>query len=326
LSLSDNAGLAAECEAAGVDGVWVSEYVDRDAVTQLAQCAQATSHLTVGSSAMPIYIRSATVIGMSAMSLAELAPGRLRIGLGASTDVIVSGWHGLPRPRPLAAMRDYVDVVRAVASGGRVDHNGRVVTTHGFRYATPGLSGSFLIDVAALGPKMCRLAGEVADGVLLNLVTAGDLPRVRALVDDAASGAGRRTSPPLITDVRMGVVGRQNREDVTAILRRLIASYGRVPAYNAHYARSGFATQAAALTMAWGGSDAAAALEAVDDSMLHALTAIGTPNEIVEHFVALANAGLDEAILYPTSSGEDEMTSVLDAIEVAAAVVDRLRS
>ena len=321
LPLADNLTFAREAETAGLAGVWVSEYNRHDAVSQLAALACATDQIALGSSIVPIYTRSATVLGMTAMTLAELSRGRVCIGLGTSTDTIVRGWHGTARYKPLQAVREHVEILRATSRGERLHHRGDVASADGFRYQ--GTAAEVSIGLAALGPRMLRLAGELADVVLLNFVPADAVARAIKDVGLGAEAAGR-PGPRLAMDLRVALCDDAKLAKQRQKMRKLLASYGRVAAYNAHFARVGFEAQATALAHAWAAGDARGALDAVDDGMVDALTAFGRPERVRDRIVEYRDAGLDEVILYPTPIVGDERNTISEILEFAGSVSTEL--
>lgn len=323
LGLRENILLAQLMEHRGLDAVWVSEYADRDGPTHLAVLARVTETIDVGASIIPIFTRSPVVLGMTAATLSEAAPNRVWMGLGTSTNVIVERWHGTERRSPLTAMRETVEVIRSILRGERVEHEGEIFEVRGFRHENPNWIDEVKLPIAALGPKMRELAGEIGDGVLLNMVSAEHLGDVRETVTTGAAKADRPV-PPLVSDVRVGLAGPQDEEDLRSSLRRLVASYGRVPPYNRHYEKSGFERQAEALERAWSEADRSAALAAVDDDMLDALVAVGEEERVVDRLVEYATAGLDEAILYPTVLDGDPVEAIQQVIDVAVRVKERL--
>lgn len=323
LGLEENILLAQLMEHRGLDTVWISEYADRDGPTHLAVLARVTETIDVGASIIPIFTRSPVVLGMTAATLSEAAPGRVWMGLGTSTDVIVERWHGRERERPLTAVRETVSVIRDLLAGERIEHAGDVVEIDGFQHANPSWIDGINIPLAALGPRMRQLAGELGDGVLLNMVSADHLADVRATVE-AGADRGDRRPPPLISDIRVGITGPQDPEDLRGSLRKLVASYGRIAPYNRHYAESGFPAQAAALEQAWSERDRDRALAAVDDAMLDSLVAVGSRSQVVDRLCEYADAGLDEAILFPTVLEGDPVEGIQQVIDVAAAVKERL--
>lgn len=314
LPLSANLSLAQEAELAGLARLWVAEYARHDAIAQLAALACATERIELGSSILPIYTRSATLIGMAAATLAELSDDRVCLGLGASTETIIEGWHGTLRQSPLQALRDYVDIVRAVARGERVEHRGTVMSAEGFRYL--GRPTQARIGLAALGPRMRRLAGEIADVVLLNFVPTAGIARAQQDVAAGADAAGR-PRPRLTMDLRVALGEGSTRRAQRERARKLLASYGRVAPYNAHFARMGYEAQARLLSRAWSSGRPHDAVAAVDDAMLDDILVAGSVDDILTRVRELRDAGLDEVILYPLVDEGDEQDTLQTVLYVA---------
>lgn len=293
--------LAQYAEARGLSSVWVSEYRCRDALTNLAVFAAATERVELGSSIIPLYTRSPTVLGMSAAALEEIAPGRILLGLGTSSEVIVERWHGGKRERPLRAMAEYVEAIRTVMSGARVELEGEVVTAQGFSLELDFLAApEGRIFIAALGEKMLKIGGRIGDGILLNHAPVGHVPRIREVVEGAASEAGRAAGACRIaSDLRVGIGSAAEVAEMREVQRKQLAFYGNVPPYNRFYAEAGYGAQAAALRDAWGEKDRERAVAAVDDPMLDSIVAIGDGDTVRDRVRALWDAGVDEVILFP---------------------------
>lgn len=324
LPLADNVLLAQLVEARGLDGIWVSEYAERDAFTYMTVLGRATERVTVGVSIVPLYTRTDVVLGMTAASLSEALPGRVRLGLGTSTKVIVEGWHGRQREAPMATARTSFGRIRAILADEQLPPLDEV-SRAGFRYLHPDHVREIELHLAALGPKMTQLAGEIADAVLLNIAAPEHLATVRDLLFQGAEKAGRAASPDVIGDVRVGVSDDPATiATLRASLRKLVASYGRVPPYNAHYATSGFPEQAARIADAWERRDADAAIAAVDDEMLDRLVAVGSADEVVERIARYADHGMDEVILFPTAHDGDMTTATQQIVDIGTRLKERL--
>jgi len=176
LPLPDYPALAAQAEAAGYDTLWTGEVNGPDAVTTMTLLASHTGRINVASGIIPIQTRTPIVLGMTAASLAQIAPGRIRLGLGISSRIIVSQWNGVPFERPLEQLREAVQVIRMVLAGERVNFEGRCYRIQNFRLMQPPPAKPVPIYLGALGPRMLQLAGEIADGVLLNWIPPEAVP------------------------------------------------------------------------------------------------------------------------------------------------------
>ncbi len=191
------AALAARGEQLGYESVWIAEVAGYDAVTLLTAIAAATSTLRIGTGIAGIYLRDPLLMAMSANAVNEYSQGRLLLGLGTSTPVIVERWHGMPWGKPLEHMREYTSLVRRLMSGERVKSSG----LYNLSSAQLGVPAGGMVPIyfGALNPAMLALAGEVADGVILNFPTLSYTRRAVAAVNQATLRAGRparSTSPP----------------------------------------------------------------------------------------------------------------------------------
>lgn len=321
LPIAANLQLAREVEEAGLSSAWVSEYRARDAFTTMALLGAATRRVTIGCSIVPLYTRTPALLAMSLAALEESAPGRVALGLGASSEVIVSRWHGRERVRPLRAMREYVEATRAILSGERVDYRGEVVSVEGFQLEHPHLAAPRArLFVAALGEQMLRLAAKIADGVLLNLTAVQDLPRIRAIIDEAATQAGRSPSELIVIgDLRVGLGSPAEVQEMRERQRKQIAFYGRVPAYSRFFSEAGFADEAARMQAAWEAGERERAVAAVSDAMLDSIVAIGDPDRALERIAALLGNGMDEVIVSPwEAAAADQMVATRRVLALAA--------
>jgi alkanesulfonate monooxygenase SsuD/methylene tetrahydromethanopterin reductase-like flavin-dependent oxidoreductase (luciferase family) len=152
-------------ESLGYDSVWVTHGTGRDSFLVLAAYAAATSRIGVGNGVVPIYPRHPVSMAQAALTLSELSAGRFRLGIGVSHRAMVTGMLGLGLVEPLAVMREYVAVLRGALAGSAA-FEGKHYRAH-WTLALPTRPPAPPIYLATLGPKMCELAGEIADGAIL---------------------------------------------------------------------------------------------------------------------------------------------------------------
>jgi alkanesulfonate monooxygenase SsuD/methylene tetrahydromethanopterin reductase-like flavin-dependent oxidoreductase (luciferase family) len=152
-------------ESLGYDSVWVTHGLGRDSFLVLGAYASATSRIGLGNGVVPIYPRHPVSMAQAALTLSELSGGRFRLGIGVSHQAMISGMLGLGLVEPLAVMREYVAVLRGALAGAAA-FEGKHYRAH-WTLALPTRPPAPPIYLATLGPKMCELAGEIADGAIL---------------------------------------------------------------------------------------------------------------------------------------------------------------
>jgi 5,10-methylenetetrahydromethanopterin reductase len=313
VSLPDMVDLARRAEAAGVPAVWMAEHMGyRDAVTVSAACLAATRRITVAPSALSVHVRHPMIAAMSAASLEELAPGRTLLSV-ATGNPRALGEMGVPLARAVATMREYVEAVRRLLAGEPVSYEGKVFQLQGPRLHVP-VPRTVPIHVAAMGPRMLALAGEVGDGVLLSAALAPAYIRHSlALAREGAAGAGR---PPgavvaggfvLASVARDGDAARQAAKRMLAYLFR-----NRFVAESLEMSGSRIDRQAAADAAARG--DWATATRLVPDDEVTRYAVAGTPAECRRQVPAFREAGLDELVLLAFGDLESRRL----AVELAA--------
>jgi alkanesulfonate monooxygenase SsuD/methylene tetrahydromethanopterin reductase-like flavin-dependent oxidoreductase (luciferase family) len=264
--------LGVMAERRGWSGFWVSEVLSLDAGVLLGALAMNTTRMRLGTSIVPATTRSAALLAMFASTVAQLAPGRFSLGIGVSTPAIVTERHDRPADPPAATAAGVLDVLIRALSGERVE---RATLPHVSNLRIAPLGQRPPVLLAALGPRMRRIAVESADGLILNLVPLGEAARV-------AAAAHRERGEGYETLISQRICVDPTDDDVHS-LRREIASYCRVPAYAANFAR---------LDIDVGGilaADPAEAGDAVSSDLLNELVILGSADECrsrVGEFVA----------------------------------------
>jgi alkanesulfonate monooxygenase SsuD/methylene tetrahydromethanopterin reductase-like flavin-dependent oxidoreductase (luciferase family) len=167
--------VAARTEALGYDRLWAAEAGTADAFVLLTACASMTGRIGLATGVVPIQTRTPSLMAQAAASVQDASGGRLTLGLGVSSPTIVERWNGLPYDAPLARMREYVSVVRALLAGEKVTHEGQHYRVDGYRVLM-ALPPPPPIVLGALGERMLMTAGEIADGVCLNWIAADAVP------------------------------------------------------------------------------------------------------------------------------------------------------
>lgn len=301
-TLSEHVELAREAEGLGYTDAWSFEVDGLDAFTPLAVVGGATG-LRLGTAIVNVFTRGPATIALSAAAVAEVAPGRFVLGIGAGSQVIVEAWNGGAFRRPATRVREMVAVLRRALAGERVVFRGETLAVDGFRLARPP-AAPVPIHVAALRPGMLRVAGEVADGAILNWLSAGDLPRSVAVVREAARAAGRDPEAVEVSSRLFVNVDPPSPESDLAA-RRHIAAYLNVPVYRAFHEWLGRSRALAGMWEAWGRGDRRGAVAAIPAEVVDDLIVRGTLEQIRARIDRYFEAGLQTAFLSLQSTEPD---------------------
>ena len=194
--------------------------------------ALATERATIGTAIVPVYNRTPAVLAMSAGTLAELSDDRFVLGLGSSSHAIVEGWNGVAFERPLAHVREKpCDRASGAREARRPTTEGEAFRSKGFRLG-PARGKPVPIYVAALREKMLRLAGEIGDGLIVNLFPVTALPRILAAW---RAGAARRAATRRGQEVvcRFQVCVTDDVAGARGLVRAAFGGYVATPVYNA---------------------------------------------------------------------------------------------
>lgn len=305
--------VATRVEELGYDSVWLADTgAGPDAFVLGAAVATCTQRLRIGTAVIPAYTRSASVMAAGAGSLAQLAPGRVVLGIGASSDTIVNAWGGVPFERPLTRIRETVGVLRAMLAGERVTFEGRTIRTRGFRLISlpPQPVPLYL---AALMPPMLELAGEIADGVILNFMPVEAVPRMMEHVRRGAERAGRDPSTLEVVS-RFQTIVTNDVPAARAALRHMMGPYFATSVYNRFVAWCGFPDEAAEILAAWQAKDRGRNTGAVTDEMIDRLAIIGTAEHCRERLAAFVAAGVTTPMVHPFLFDEASMWGVFEGL------------
>jgi probable F420-dependent oxidoreductase len=297
-TLAEHADLAREAEALGYRDAWSFEADGVDAFSPLAVAGLA-SGLRLGTAIVNVFTRGPATLAMSAAGLAEIAPGRFVLGIGSGSDVIVESWNGGVFARPVTRVRETTQFLRQALAGERVVFRGDTLAVDGFRLARPPRA-PVPIYLAALRPGMLRLAGEVADGVILNWLAAGDVPRCVDVVREAAAAAGR---DPSTIEITCRVFVHLDEDDTTS--RRHVAAYLNVPVYRAFHEWLGRTPDLGAMWDAWGRGDRRAAVAAIPGRVMDELLLRGPVGAVRAGLRRYLDAGIDTAVVLLQSSEPD---------------------
>lgn len=279
-------------ERLGYESAYVTHIATRDSLMVLAAYASRTRRIRLGTGVLPIYSRTPVATAQAAATLDEFAGGRLVLGIGVSHRVTVENWYGQEIVKPVREMREYVAALRAMLRGEDVPPGERFPTR--FRFMGYEPRPDIPIYVAALSPGMLRLAGEVADGVVLWLCNPAYIEQV--VVPEVTEGR-RRSGRDLdgfdiVAAVPAAVTGEP--EEARDKQRADLIPYFSLPFYRAMIERSGFGDDLEAFDAAMADGDPKTAAGRISDRFLQTLTAIGSAEEaaatVEQYFAAGATS------------------------------------
>ncbi|MFF3561613.1 TIGR03617 family F420-dependent LLM class oxidoreductase [Streptomyces sp. NPDC002574] len=235
------AAAAALAEARGADGFVVNE-LQHDAFLQLAVAAAGTRRIALTTGVAIAFARNPMTVATAAWDVQRLSGGRAIVGLGSQVKPHITRRYAMPWSQPAARMREFTEALRAVwhswQTGGRLAFRGDFYThTLMTPMFDPGPlpSGPPLVWLAAVGPRMTAVAGEVADGLICHPLTSPEYLRRVSLpiVHDAREKAGRTGRPFDVAGTALVATGRTEEEYAAALTatRERIAFYASTPAY-----------------------------------------------------------------------------------------------
>lgn len=293
-----NAKLAEEL---GFGTWWVPEdYFFRGAFSLAAAAASATSRIKIGIGVLNPYTRHPAMTAMEFGALDEISDGRAILGLGAGLKDWMEGRLHIPYTRPMTAMRETIDIVRAMFRRETVSYQGRVFNTDGVKFNFKPQRSEIPIHLGVLGPKNLELAGETADGVLLSVMTspayldfAGEHIR-RGLAKAGRSRADFRVGGYQILSISENEQEARDRvKPLIAMLIALMAPQPEVPIL----ATPGLKPET---IRAFGASLARGEMPSamVTDWMIDTFTIAGSPARCREILSRLVEAGLDSPVFF----------------------------
>src|SRR5216684_7008226 len=190
--------LIREAEELGYTSLWVAEVSGPDAFVSLTALALNTKKAELATGVIPIQIRTPGAMAMGFLTINELSGGRAIAGLGVSSPIIVQRWHGAAYRKPVTAMRECVTIMRQLMTEGRSKFEGEVYKCDfrlGMRLTQQRPARIYL---AGLNAPMLRVAGELADGILLNYSPPEAMAGFISEIRQAAAAAGR---DPRVVDI-----------------------------------------------------------------------------------------------------------------------------
>ena len=271
------------------DTIWVPETWGMENFAMLGAVSTKTTNQKIGSSIINIFSRSPSTIAMGAITVDSLSNGRLVLGLGTSSLPIVESFHGSSFEKPLQRMKEYVEIIRLVTSGKKVNYDGDIFKLSNFTLLIKPLRNEIPIYLAAINQKMVDLAWNIGNGVIFYL---RPLNEMKQTISKMQSKKKIDVTCQLITCVS------ENSEEAIERAKKTVAFYISVgDIYRKFLAKNGFENETSNIFEEFKRSGFKSNHELVSDSMLNSLAISGTPDECKRQLTSFVDAGIDQRIL-----------------------------
>jgi len=331
-NFAEAADQVVELEKVGVDIALVAEAYSYDAISQLGFLAAKTSRIELGTGVVPIYIRTPSLLAMTAAGLDYVSDGRFRLGIGTSGPQVMEGFHGVPFDAPLGRTREVVDICRQVWRRERVTYDGKY-----YQIPLPADQGTGLgkplqlinhpvreripITIAALGPKNVELTAEIAEGWQPVFYYPEKADEVWG--DSLRAGYAKRDPElgPLDVMVSAPLAIGDHVDDRLSWVKPQLALYiGGMGARGRNFyhnlaTRYGFGEVANTIQDLYLGGKKAEAIEAVPDDLVRHVSLVGPRGFVKERVAAYAEAGATTLLLQPLSADRRESVSFVQELQ-----------
>ncbi len=280
--------------------VFVPELWGYDAFTQLATMATHSERLTFATGIVNLFSRTPATLAQSAASLHSLTEGRFLLGLGLSGPIVIKDWHGMDYYQfsPLQRTREYIEILRLIFGGGRVNYSGKVFSLKNFRLFNSDSPIEIPLYLAALGPKNVKLAGELADGWMPVWAPLSELPTLKSRLEVGKKIRAPTLNPSvdiapyLITCASTSIKAKQ-------LVSKHIAYYigGMGTFYYEFVKNLGYAEEAEKIRSAWQNKDRDLAAKCVSEPMMNDIAVLGTQESIKARYEEIYEAKISLPIV-----------------------------
>lgn len=306
--------LVQQAEALGYGIAYTGEIAGPEVFSLLGALAMRTERIQLATGVVSVFARSPALTAMAFATLAGLAPGRVVAGLGVGSRVVVEDWHGLVFSDASTRLRESVDVIRRLLAGDKVSYEGAALRLSGFRVTVPDVEQVPLV-LGAINPVGLRLAGQVADGVLLAFCPPDEVEERVSYVREGARSAGRDPDDVVVYSYVNAYAGA-DQDAARERMRRLVLQYAVQPTHRRAFARSFPDLRSA--TELWDAGDRTSALKQVSEHTVDRVCPVGTGSDIAGRIGELRARGIDVPVLFPQSLSFGDVTSPRGTIEAVA--------
>ena len=307
-------------DSMGFEEAWFGEHHScgvepiGDPLLFIAHVANLTRYMRLGTGVLPIFSRPPASTAQTAATIDEISSGRMVLGLGVSHRVTVENWYGGEIVKPVAQMREYAEACRAILRGEQAPAGEFFNTRFAFMGYPP--RPELPIYIAALSPNMLRLAGEIADGVMLWLCNPEYIRET--VIPEVTKGRERAGKGLDGFDVvaAVPVAATDDPDAARQAFRRDLIPYASLPFYRAMLERSGFAADLAAFDDGMAAGDTERAIAGLSDELLASLAGIGDADAVRAKVRSYQDAGASSPCIggIPGAGFDDALEAVAELI------------
>ncbi|MCZ6582225.1 MAG: LLM class flavin-dependent oxidoreductase [Thaumarchaeota archaeon] len=289
LSVNEVLECAKILSTRSVDSIWIPETWGMEGFSMMSAVSRIAKNAKIGSSIVNIYSRSPSVIAMGAATLDTISDGKLILGLGTSSDLIVQNWHGIAFKDPVPRMQECVEIIRLILSKNKVNYNGKFFHLKDFALLIKPTRNKIPVYLAAVNQKMVELTWNVADGVIFYLRPFSEL---KDTIQKMQSKKKIDVASQFITCVS------DDKEKAVSKAKKTLAFYISVAKiYRDFLAKNGFKKETENVYQEFLKSGLSSNFELIPDSMLESLTICGDAEESRKQLKRFVDAGVNLPIM-----------------------------
>ncbi len=289
------AAYAILAENRGFSNLWITDHFgNRNVYVTLAAAAMYTNKITLGTGVTNPWMVNPVITAQAIASLDELAPGRVVFGIGAGDKTTLEA-IGVEMGKPLAAVKETIEIFRKLIGGENVAYQGEVFKTVGAKFNFKP-KNKIPVYVGAQGPKMLEMAGKIGDGVLVNASHPSDIEYAIKMAGEGAKQAGRSLSDVDVAAYTSFSVSEDLKKAVKAAtpVVAFIVAGSPPPVLEKHKIDLAKAEE---IRVALKAGDFGKALGAVTPDMIKAFSICGTPEMCIERIAELRSIGISQFVV-----------------------------
>lgn len=301
-------------DESGFDSVWIHEHsFGRDSISFLSAASQGTRKVKIGVACVSPFTRHPVSIATTASTLQESSGGRLLMGIGSGFPMRLD-LMGVRHEKPIAAIKDTIEICRGVWSGNPVTYAGQVFSVKNVKSLT-GACAKVPIYIAGWKPQMLSITGKFSDGyVAKGGESTVSIGQIVSSIKKSAEGSGRSISDIDVAAYLLTFVGKSKEEALERVRKDPFVTYMLAVQDDYLYEGTGIdPAKKKPISENYFRGNVAQASTFVTDEMLEAFTLLGTKDDVINRAVEFKKAGLTLPILQPISMQKNDIVDVVSA-------------